>query len=140
MKRRKISKRSKKVKNRIIQKKEKKTTNMLNVGALMRKYSGGKNVSPSAVTEMIKRIDIFLENAMPDIARIAEANGCKKTIKEHEDLEHPEKSQAHITWYFSLVGNDVEHVAFVNKKGYRWELIRIKEQNTKNRRRRNYER
>lgn len=121
MKHRKISKKSK---SQIIQEKEQRTSNVLNLGKLMRKHSDGMKVSPSAVRAMADRIDLFLETAMPQIARIAKSHGCKK-IKEIEDLEHPEKSQAHITWYFGLIGSNLEHVANITKKGYRWELVKM---------------
>lgn len=100
-----------------------KAPNELNVGKLMRRYSNGMNISPSAVTAMIHRLDLFLELAMPHIATIARTSGCNKTIKEHEDLTHPEKSQAHVTWFFSLASNKVETLADL-KKPYHWELVR----------------
>jgi len=100
-----LKKVSKPTKNKI--RKEKKNGNVLNIGILMRKYAPGMNVSPSAVESMMKRIEMFLEDAMPEIAEIAKANGCQ-TIKEVEDIKHPEKSQAHITWYFGIIENDIE--------------------------------
>lgn len=88
----------------------------------MRKHSGGMNVSPSAVHAMASRIDLFLEISMPLIVEISKAHGCK-TIKEVEDLEHIEKSQAHITWFFGLVPNKIENIAQIKKK-YHWELVK----------------
>lgn len=124
---RKSIKRSKKSKSRIIQKKERKASNILNIGKLMRKYSDGMNVSPSAVHAMTDRIDLFLELATPQITEIAKAHGCKK-IKECENLEHPEKGQVHITWFFSLSKNKIDNIAHL-KGRYHWELVKNNKSN-----------
>ncbi len=90
----------------------------------MKKHSGGMSISPSAVHAMIDHIDLFLEQAMPQITDIAKAHGCKKTIKEHEDLEHPEKSQAHVTWFFSIANNRVDAITQMKNKRCRWVLVK----------------
>ena len=86
---------------------KKKTVNIVNIGSLMRKYAPGMQISPSAVHAMIDRMDMFLQIAMPEIAKLAKRQGCK-TIKEIEDLKRPDKSQAHITLYFGITRNDIK--------------------------------
>ncbi len=119
---RKRPRRNKKSKRQKPQKTEKKSSSIINVKTLMKKYSPGMQVSPSAVHAMIGRFDLFLEIAMPQIVGIAQAHGCKK-IKECENLEHPEKSQVHVTWFFSMANNRIENIAKI-KKSHHWELVR----------------
>ena len=100
----------------------------MNVGKIMRQYSDGANVSPSAVAAMMDRFDLFLERAMPRLAQIANAHGAK-TIREDENLDKPEKSQAHVTWLFSIKGNTVDAIAAMENKKVRWQLVKNENKN-----------
>jgi len=100
-----LKKVSKPTKNKI--RKEKKNGNVLNIGILMRKYAPGMNVSPSAVESMMKRIEMFLEDAMPEIAKIAKANGCQPS-KKLRILNTLRKARRTSHGILELLKNDVE--------------------------------
>ena len=62
------------------------SSNVLNVGFYMREYADGYRVSPAAVHEMIKRMDLWFEMHMKDLCGVAEAHG-RHTVGESDVIE-----------------------------------------------------
>ena len=62
------------------------SSNVCNVGKLMRSYSGDYRVSPGAVKEMLGNLDLWFEVHMKDLCRVAKSHG-RHTIMEDDVIE-----------------------------------------------------
>jgi len=62
------------------------SSNVLNVGKLLRSYSGSYRVSPGAVREVISRLDLWFELHTKEVCKVSRSHG-RKTVMEDDVTE-----------------------------------------------------
>lgn len=62
------------------------SSNTLNIGKLLRSYSSSYRISPSAVKEMISRLDMWFETNTKEVCKISKSHG-RKTVMEDDITE-----------------------------------------------------
>ena len=62
------------------------SSNVVNVGKVLRSYSGSYRVSPGAVREMISRLDLWFELNTKGVCKVSGSHG-RKTIMEDDVVE-----------------------------------------------------
>lgn len=70
------------------------SSNVLNVGKVVRSYSGKYRVSPGAVKSLVSRLDMWFEMHTKDICRVSSSHD-RKTVMEDD-----------VTEYFSFKENE----------------------------------
>jgi histone H3/H4 len=71
------------------------SSNVLNVGKVVRSYSGDFRVSPGAVHELVSRLDLWFELNMKELCKVSRGHG-RKTVMEDDVVE-----------FFSVRNNEV---------------------------------
>jgi histone H3/H4 len=71
------------------------SSNVLNVGKVLRSYSGSFRVSPGAVREVLSRLDVWFELNTKELCRVSKSHG-RHTVMEDD-----------VTEFFSVVRNVV---------------------------------
>lgn len=62
------------------------SSNVVNVGKVLRSYSGSYRVSPGAVREMISRLDMWFEIHTKEMCGVSKHHG-RKTVMEDDVVE-----------------------------------------------------
>jgi histone H3/H4 len=62
------------------------SSNTVNVGKLLRSYSGSYRVSPGAVREIISHLDLWFETNTKEVCKVSKSHG-RKTIMEDDVVE-----------------------------------------------------
>jgi len=62
------------------------SSNVLNVGKIVRSYSGDFRVSPGAVKELVGRLDLWFEINTKELCKVSRSHG-RKTVMEDDVVE-----------------------------------------------------